>query len=119
MTYFSLRLKRKYQENLNKEFDSEDLETEIRTWYLDKTNLSPLDPHYYNLPYEYIEYSYVRFFSKPDPYKIRDIIVRNKHEDKANEESDRRTKENLEQYSGFDPEMMEKVFEEFKGATRR
>lgn len=87
-------------------------------WYLDHYRFSPLDPRYSELPYEFIEATYVRFFCIPDPEKIRDFLVKKKAEDKKLAESDRMTEESLNLYGGFDEDTKKFVLEQFKGASR-
>ena len=44
-------------------------------WYLDHNSLTPFDERYMKIPFEFLEYSYVRFMSKPGYEDIRNDIL--------------------------------------------
>jgi len=80
-----VKLKRDYQENLEDSIDNEEFETEVRMWYLDHFLLTPFDNRYLKVPYEFMEYSYLRFMSNPGYGTIRDSYLFHKNEDKKKE----------------------------------
>lgn len=51
-------------------------------WYLDHFLLTPFDERYMNVPFEFMEYSYVRFMSKPGYEDIRDDYLYKKAKEK-------------------------------------
>lgn len=51
-------------------------------WYLDHFSLTPFDERYMKVPFEFMEYSYVRFMSKPGYEDIRDDYLYKKAKEK-------------------------------------
>jgi hypothetical protein len=84
-------------------------------WYLDHYSLSPLDDRYRDLPYEFLEFAYVRYYSLPDPGKVRDYLVMKKDQEKREESTVKAVEENLEAYSDFDEETKNMILNQFRG----
>ncbi len=54
-------------------------------WYLDRFSLTPFDERYLKVPYEWMEFSYLKFMETIDPEKLRDWYLMKKAEEKKNE----------------------------------
>jgi len=84
---------------------------------MDRYSLTPFDKRYLKLPYEWMEYSYLRFMSKNGFEEIRDYHLKTMFEAEKNKKYDEELKEQMEQYGdGFSPAMMEDVMKAFKDA---
>lgn len=65
-------------------------------WYLGHFSLTPFDEKYTKIPFEFLEYSYVRFMSKYGDEDIRDDYLHHKREEKKKQKA----KEELEAQRG-------------------
>lgn len=61
-------------------------------WYLDRFSLTPFDERYMKVPFEFMEYSYIRFMNNYGYDEIRDAYLIHKKEEKEKEKA----KEDLE-----------------------
>ena len=64
-------------------------------WFLEHYLLTPFDERYLKLPFEYIEYMYLRYMTKPAYEDIRAIVLQKRRDDKENLEASREGEEKL------------------------
>ncbi len=62
-------------------------------WYLDHFSLTPFDERYMKIPFEFMEFSYIRFMNKPGYEDIRDDYLYKKAKDKKEQEESEKNKE--------------------------
>lgn len=80
--------------------------------------MSPLDSRYYELPFEYLEYSYFRYFSTPSYSKIRDRVIASKIEEEQTEVQKESVIASLKENTNMDEATMDQVLEEIRMTQR-
>jgi hypothetical protein len=74
-----LRLRKQYQENVEQKIEENDFELRVRTWYLTIKCLTPFDDRYLSVPYEWMEFEFLRYMNNPGYDVIRDLYLKSKY----------------------------------------
>jgi hypothetical protein len=83
-------------------------------WYLDRFSLTPFDERYMKVPFEFMEFSYIRFMENYGYEELRDAYLLHKKEEKKK----MKAKEDLEVSRGvleesYGKEEAEKILNHF------
>jgi len=85
---------------------------------MEKYSLLPFDSRYIETPFEWMEFSFLRYMNKPDPDLVRDYYLDKKYKEKESEKDIEFVTDQLDQYSDFDDEKRKMILETFsKGAN--
>jgi hypothetical protein len=112
----------KFKEYLNKKLDNdENLELDIRVWYLLKFNLTPSDQKYIETPFEWMEFMYRRYMTRPGYDLKRDYIASKLYEENKDEMIDKAYDEKFGEEltsqlddTGYTEEEKANIFKAFK-----
>jgi len=85
-------------------------------WYLDRFSLTPFDERYLKVPFEWMEFSYLKFMETVDPEKLRDWYLSKKTEDKKNENYEEELQSYLPEFkkAQYTEEQIEGIMQAFR-----
>ncbi len=79
-------------------------------WYLESKSLTPFDERYLKVPYEFMEYSFLRYMKNHSYETIRDFNVKNIVEEKKAEELEEINKPGVKQLEdSYDAETVKAI----------
>ena len=84
-------------------------------WYLSQFSMTPFEERYMKVPYEFMEYSYLRFMNNLSFEDIRDDYLFKKSKDKEFEKNKEEMKSQKKQLldGGWDEEKAENILNTF------
>jgi hypothetical protein len=91
----------------------------VRAWYLDRFRLTPFDEKYIVIPFEWLEYSYQRYFNFASYSDIRNYAIKEKALEEATKAEQDELEDQLTKYSSYDKETMDKVMLAMKEAGKQ
>lgn len=83
---------------------------------MDRFSLTPFDERYLKVPYEWMEFSYLKFMETIDPEKLRDWYLSKKAEDKKNEKYEEELQSYLPEFkeAQYTDEQIEDIMQAFR-----